>query len=140
MADQPVRIGRAVQRAQGRPVATPRPPAPTRADGSLAFDGEEESRQPTAPAQRPLPVQPGAPPPAGPPRTVEEAQARFLARYLPWLASQVLGEVVEVPRTIDEWIALAQQLHDARRDPASYAPAQLRRLANVIEAARPAEE
>lgn len=134
MADE-LRIGRATRRAQGQPVAAPRPPAPVNADGSLSFDDPPPSAgQAQAAQQQPVETPAGGGGPAAPPQSPEEAELRFWRRYGPRVLALALGgEVVELPDTIDGWYDLAMKTRDALARPAGYAPAVLRHLAQVLE-------
>lgn len=86
------------------------------------LDAAERSPAPPAAPARPTGAgtRPGRnPTPLGPPRTAEEAERRFYARYgeaiggTTWQAVQrYLGHLLPRPTSVETWIAVAEEVRD----------------------------
>ncbi|HEU4328054.1 MAG TPA: hypothetical protein VFS21_33265 [Roseiflexaceae bacterium] len=118
-----------------RPIRSPRPvtagrrmgqsgtPHPPRAAGDEELFDETPAAPPAPASKRPA--------------TLQEAQARLCARYLPRLAVMVLGGPLPPLTTIEECYDLAERLLPMMEQPALAAPQVAVWLA---EALRPVEE
>ncbi len=95
---------------------------PSAAKASAHSDADEQAaiEQATAPAQ--AEAQDGAPAYSGPPRDAAEAEQRFYARYgdviggRSWQSVQrYLGHLLPRPTSVEEWIAVAEEVRDRAR-------------------------
>lgn len=97
-----------------------------KAPPTAVLSGEAEHVAPDEATEEAPPAQPpGAAPataPSGPPRDAAEAEQRFFARYgdvvggKSWQAVQrYLGHLLPRPTSVEEWIAVAEQVRDRAR-------------------------
>jgi hypothetical protein len=108
----------AEKRESGKKASAPSAPsasAPSEADEQAAIE-QAAIEQATAPAQA------DAPAPSGPPRDAAEAEQRFYARYgevvggRSWQSVQrYLGHLLPRPTSVEEWIAVAEEVRDRAR-------------------------
>jgi hypothetical protein len=89
-----------------------------------ADESEEQAaiEQATAPAQAEASAASAATAPSGPPRDASEAEQRFYARYAEvvggrsWQSVQrFLGHLLPRPTSVEEWIAVAEEVRDRSR-------------------------
>ncbi|MFV9503956.1 MAG: AAA family ATPase [Oscillochloridaceae bacterium umkhey_bin13] len=92
-------------------------PSKAKAESSKAGAGSQSD-----PDEAPAPNGEAAPTPHGPPRDASEAEQRFFARYSEviggtnWQAVQrYLGHLLPRPTSVEEWIAIAEQVRERAR-------------------------